>query len=297
VTRKRSLLAALGVLAAAASVLGASGARAGAVPASSGTFAMTSEPGDYIGQGQSYSFTAPADPIQFGAMDWGEVRVSLPTGDFWMVRLSAPGGAALVPGDYENATDDIGNPTYPGLWVTGAGRACDASGRFTVLSVTYGPFGYVESLHATFEQRCGVATAALRGEIDLVAPPPPPPLEVHLTFDSRRTSLDRADGTVKLRGTIACSQSVPASVSADISEETKKGSAFGGGSFYVPDCSPTPTSWLIKASSSNGVPFAPGTLQVTLFGQAVDNWYTAYHDNVRLIVITDMVSAAVSVKP
>jgi hypothetical protein len=50
-------LALVGLLAPAV-VLSAGSAQGGTVPASSGTFTMTSEPGDVIGQGKSYSFSA-----------------------------------------------------------------------------------------------------------------------------------------------------------------------------------------------------------------------------------------------
>jgi hypothetical protein len=281
--------------------LGASGALAGAVPASSGTWTMTSEPGDYVGAGQSYSFSVPADPIQLGIRNDGEALAWIQGGDFWTANLSAPGGAPLQPGTYNN-TQRFADATHPGLDVYGAGRGCnDSFGQFTVLSVSYGPYGYLQSLHVTFEQHCGVSTAALRGEIDLVAPPAPPPLTLHLTFDSARTSLDSADGTVKLRGTLSCSQLVPdtqggAAVSADVSEQTKNGTAFGGGSVSLLQCSTTPTTWEIKAKSLNGIQYTKGTLQVTLIAQALDSFYSAYHDN-SLIFGSDTISQAVSVKP
>ena len=47
----------------------------------------------------------------------------------------------------------------------------------------------------------------------------------------------------------------------------------------------------------NGVPFVQGTGQITLYGAAIDYWYTAYHDNIRLIVASDAVSESVAVKP
>lgn len=277
-----------------AATMPASGAFAGALPATTGTFTMTSEPGDFIGQGQSYSFSADQTRIDLGER-FGEALVVVPSGDFWTAILAAPGQAPLAPGVYDNA-QRFADATHPGLDVFGAGRGCNTtSGSFTVLSVSYGPHGYLQSLHATFEQRCGVATAALHGEIDLVAPPAPAPLEVHLTFDSEHISLDKGDGTIKLRGTITCSQPVnSAPVGADITQQTRKGTAFGGGSVEVA-CSQTPTPWLIRARSLNGVQFAQGAAQISLTGQAIDDFYTAYHGG--LIVASDSIAQTVDVKP
>jgi len=256
-----------------AGAIDAGGSQAGSVPAVRGTFTMTSDSGDYVGQGQSYSF--PGRAIEFGA-DLGRVFVSVRAADSWTVRLEAPDKARLEAGIYADA-GRFSNATQPALDVSGAGRGCnETAGRFTVLEAKYGLRGYLRSLHVTFEQHCEGAASALRGEFNLVAAPPPRPLKVDLTFDASRTTLEPADSAVKLVGTIACSQTVVgASVIADVSEVKESEAAIGSGSLGM-ECRPTPTSWGITVASSNGIPFTDTTVRVTVRGEATDSWYTAY---------------------
>jgi hypothetical protein len=282
-----------------AAMLGATSANADTVSAVSGTFTMSSESGDYIGLGRSYSFDVSTDAISFGVMDWGEVRVfarSAATGELWTASLAAPGGAQLVPGVYTDARRSF-DATHPQLDVYGAGRGCnDTTGSFTVLDASYGQYGYLQSVHATFEQHCGGATPALRGEINLVAPPSPPPLTVHVTLDAG-AKVDRGDGSLQLSGTISCSQATPASISVVAAQQQKKGTASGYLNPYIPSCSPTPTAWTAKLLSSSGIAFAAGSVQVTTTAAANDTWYTAYHDNLRLIVATDTATSMLTVAP
>ena len=204
----------------------AGGGYAGAVAATSGSWTTTSDAGDFVGQGQSYSFSTPASGIQFGAMDWGEVRVfaDTPNGS-WFAFFSAPGGAPLQVGVYDHA-QRAADTTHPGLDVSGEGRGCNTtSGSFTVLGVSYGPLGYLQSLHLTFEQHCEGGIPALRGELNLTAPPPPPPLVVHLTVDPT-SGYDRSGGSIQLHGTVSCSQPADAAINGQVSEQTKHGTAF-----------------------------------------------------------------------
>src|SRR5919204_3570658 len=193
----------------AAALLVTAGATAGTVKAATGSLTMTSEAGDYVGGGQQWAYDASADTISVGSERWGTARVfvSAANGDFWLLQFTAPGGAPLSPGVYANA-QRFADDSHPGLDVSGMGRGCnDTSGSFTVLDVSYGPYGYLQSLHVTFEQRCGVSTAALRGELDVTAPPAPAPIGVAVTVDANAT-VDRSDGKVHLHGTISCSKPV-----------------------------------------------------------------------------------------
>src|ERR671931_2137752 len=173
---RRIPLAACGV-ALAVALLMAAGATAGTVKAASGSLTMTSEMGDYVGAGETWAYDARTDGISVGSERWGTARafVSAANGDFWLLQFTTPAGAPLSPGVYANA-QRFADDTHPGLDVSGMGRGCnETSGSFTVLDVSYGPYGYLQSLHATFEQRCGVSSAALRGELEVTAPPPPRP--------------------------------------------------------------------------------------------------------------------------
>jgi hypothetical protein len=140
--------------------------------------AYTSEPGDFIGGGTSGSFTLAG--LKFIA--WAhssrpavEIRLQsasgLPTTN-WSFDFSAASGTRLQPGTYTGATRYPFNSGVPGLSVSGNSTACGTViGSFVVLEALYGPQGEVLRFHATFEQRCDGAAAALRGEVRILADP------------------------------------------------------------------------------------------------------------------------------
>jgi hypothetical protein len=275
---RRVFLAGCGVSLAIALSM-AAGATAGVVKAASGSLTMTSEAGDSIGAGQSWAYDAQADTISVGAERWGTARafVSAPNGDFWLLQFTAPGGAPLSPGVYANAQRSA-DDSHPGLDVSGMGRGCnDTSGSFTVLDVSYGPYGYLQSLHATFEQRCGVSSAALRGELDVTAPPAPDPIGVTVSVDANAT-VDRSDGKVRLHGTISCSKPVQVvTVAGDLTQQQKKGLASGFfNQVFVSDCDTTPKAWDASATSSSALRFAAGDVAAHIRGIAGDDFYTNY---------------------
>ncbi len=255
-------------------------ASAGVVPATSGTLTMSSDSGDYVGGGLDWSYDAPADYMKVGSETWGTARVLVygaNGSDFWSLDFTAPGGARLSPGQYldtRRTSDDV----HPGLDVSGMGRGCnDSSGSFTVLSVSYGPYGYLQSLHAIFEQRCGIATAALRGEIDIAAPPAPAPLTVGVTADPDAV-VDRADGTVRVHGTVSCSQPVRVvSISGDVLQQQKKGTATGYfNQVSVADCDTTPKPWQATVTLSSTLRFTAGDAVAETRAAAIDDFYTNY---------------------
>lgn len=130
---------------------------------------MTSDPGDYIGQGQTYLYT-PAGGT-FDAQVWGNntaVNISfrsLSFDHYWNLVFAAPSGAPLTPGTYTNAMR-FAEGTAPGLDVFGDGRGCNmVAGSFQVLEAAFGPANTLVSFNATFEQHCEGALPALRGEI------------------------------------------------------------------------------------------------------------------------------------
>src|SRR5262245_1905281 len=82
--------------------------QAGSLPAVSGTWTMTSDLGDWVGQGQSHSFSAPADGIESGSgvNRNGVGFTAYPSGILWHGLLGAPTGQQLLPGTtYTNATE------------------------------------------------------------------------------------------------------------------------------------------------------------------------------------------------
>jgi hypothetical protein len=140
--------------------------------------AFTSDPEDWVGQGESRTFTSAdgrlyqsmADASTFGTLFDGYDGISRA-----QLHLRAPSGQPLVPGAYENATRfQVGDPSLPQLDFAYKNRACGViTGRFDVLEATYGPDNQIQTFHATFEQHCEGSTAALYGEVQVVTPPPP----------------------------------------------------------------------------------------------------------------------------
>lgn len=133
--------------------------------------ALSSQPGDYIGQGQLYLFTI-ADGVFTSTRNFDNgVSVTLHTSDFWDTDFAAPDSAPLTPGIYNNAQrfpfQSLG---VPGLNVDGAGRGCDIlTGRFGVLRAIYRPDGTVQNFAVDFEQHCEGAAPALFGSIRINA--------------------------------------------------------------------------------------------------------------------------------
>lgn len=233
---------------------------------------FVSQPGDYIGQGQSLTFTP--DDSQFSSMvsqDDREIAFSVfPPGSFWFLHMAAPAGQQLLPGVYEGATRwPFQEPSTPGLDFSGDGRGCNTlTGRFEVLEAVYAPFGYVERFHATFEQHCEGADPALFGEIQIVNPPPPPPLTVELTLD-KKGEVQRVRGTATVGGTIKCSQATTAQLSGTVTQRASRFVLITGSFGISVQCSTSPTLWSAQVSGS-GAPFNAGPAQVDATASAFD---------------------------
>ena len=240
---------------------------------SEGSFlSFRSQTGDCIGGGQSLTFT-PTES-QFSSMvnqDNREIAVSVsPPGSFWFLNMAAPAGQQLVPGTYQGATRwPFQEPSTPGLDFSGDGRGCNTStGQFQVLEAVYAPLGYVQRFHATFEQHCEGAEAALFGEIQIVNPPPPPPLTLKLNVD-RKGTVQRVRGTATIEGTIQCSQATTVQISGTVSQRASR-SALATGFFSLStECSSKPKTWSVRVAAS-GAPFNAGPAQVDATATAYD---------------------------
>jgi hypothetical protein len=172
------LAASVGLCTVGLAVLGSSGARAatatGTAPFTGATF--VSEPGDFLGQGLSYSFpTVTYTGLRSG---YPTFSVSNPTDQF-DVWLAAPAGQPLVPGTYTDAERfDFRSAGFPGLDVFGDGRGCNqVVGSFTVYDATYDGNGNPLSFAAQFFDHCEGDDPALMGDISYdssVAVPPLP---------------------------------------------------------------------------------------------------------------------------
>ena len=126
---------------------------------------MTSDPGDYIGQGRSWTHGPATDTIRA----WGQpslVRLMLSNAEgWWDGEFAAPPGQVLAAGTtYANARRYPFNDAAPGLAVGGYGRGCnELSGSFTVDELAFDPDGTLRRFKVRFEQHCEHAEPALRG--------------------------------------------------------------------------------------------------------------------------------------
>ena len=125
---------------------------------------MTSEPGDWIGDGLSYDLSG--SNAQFSASGNShsvEIGVSS-ANDSWIVCFEAAAGSNLVPGTYFFPSEDYYSPS-PYLSVIHGNRVpYYVSGQFTVTQAVFGPAGEIEQFDATFEQHAG-SPNALTGRV------------------------------------------------------------------------------------------------------------------------------------
>jgi hypothetical protein len=140
-----------------------------AASAGAGTaLALRSSDGDYIGQGQSITYSESSGTFTATRNFDGGVSVSY-TGasESWSLGFAAPGGADLVPALYEKATRfSFQEPDEPGLSVSGAGRGCnELEGRFRVHQIVYGAGDAVDAFAADFVQYCDGSPVPLVGGI------------------------------------------------------------------------------------------------------------------------------------
>ena len=149
---------------------------AGAVPATGTVVYLQSEPGDYIGQGESHLDTLATAILAFDAAgDRFSVHVR---GDRRWDGWFAPqaSGTPIAAGTYPNLRRY--GVFVPGLSWTGEGRGCNESMSHLVIDEWTGSTTDPDRIVARFEQRCDASVGVLRGfiryERDDPSQPPPP---------------------------------------------------------------------------------------------------------------------------
>lgn len=127
---------------------------------------MTSDPGDYIGQGQSYSYTQ-ADGQMLGSGEPSYIGFdAFPGSDTWSGGFRAPDGQTLVVG----TTYQTGGAGQASGGVDGQHRACGATGSFTVEQLAFSSPNMLKDAKVSFAQHCEGSTAWLRGTWEFHAP-------------------------------------------------------------------------------------------------------------------------------
>lgn len=237
----------------------------------SGTFSITSDPGDPIGRGLSFSYdTTAGDRMSvFGLFGNSGVIVQVDSadGNFWDLRLSAAEGQALAPGTY---TAPSGDPSAPAIGLTGNGTSCGGSpGSFTINTMEWAPHDYVQALDATFEQHCGGFEPATRGHMHIANPPPPPDLALGLTVATDGTA-DLLNGNATLHGTVSCNKAANVSINGTLTQDNK-GFIARGTYFKELPCTPgDPIAWTMTVVPSDAVAFQKGDAHATTKAGAFD---------------------------
>jgi len=131
---------------------------------------MTSDPGDFIGQGMTYNLSSgiTASASNNGSLVRVDYQNPNNSSDYWTIQFESPGAnVPLAVGTYSGATRYPFNPEgTPGLSVTGQHRGSNTlTGTFTIQAISFSPTGSLQSLSATFEQHSEGATPALRGTV------------------------------------------------------------------------------------------------------------------------------------
>ena len=100
---------------------------------------MTSDAGDYIGQGQGWSHHPPGDTLAVtGGTGVIGFMIDTPDGGWWSTDFAAPPGQQLHVGTYDGAHRYPFNDQSPGFDHSGMGRGCNEStSTFTITELTY----------------------------------------------------------------------------------------------------------------------------------------------------------------
>jgi hypothetical protein len=245
---------------------------------------FVSEPGDWVGQGETHSFSEGVTAA--ASTDSGTINVAVNTPDHWFyLDLAAPATQQLVPGVYNGAVRyPFQEPTQPGLSFFGDGRGCNTlTGTFTVTKAVYGPHGYIQEFEAGFEQHCEGLDPGLFGTVSISNPPPPPAMTFDLQLNSTG-SVKRQTGVATVGGNVVCSATTTAQINGVVSQRVNR-FAIASGNFYINvPCSTTPTNWSANVTPY-GTPFGSGQAQVDLTGNAYDPNYGGFaNDDVSAVV-------------
>jgi hypothetical protein len=139
---------------------------AGSVPATGDFVYLTSQTGDFIGQGQTYTYT-PANATISANAAGSRVTIGVAGAQTWIGEFQPMSSLTRLETGYYPDLErfPFHNPAKGGLSWTGESRSCNTlRGWFAVDRVTYSG-NTLTAIELRFEQRCDGATAALRGAI------------------------------------------------------------------------------------------------------------------------------------
>lgn len=211
------------------------------------SYSFVSETGDYIGQGQTRSYTGADSTIAVSG-NAEQLELSVRRGsDNWRIELGAPRGQRLQPGRYYFAErSPFRTGRSPGIDIGGNGRGCNRIwGSVYIQQIEFGADGAVTALEATGLQRCErdnapLLTAKLRYNVQPMA----------LTLDS-----DAGDY-------------VGQGVRKDYAGDTSTFALSGNDSYFMFNASGQRDSWMAILRPPTGQTLRPGTFPITRFGDA-----------------------------
>jgi len=137
---------------------------------------LTSEVGDYVGQGETYTYTKANAVISLSAKTTS-IQLSISGNQGWRANFQTPSGVELAAGSYTNATRWPFQGSGAGLEVSGEGRGCNMlTGFFVIDSLSWDTGNsLLLGLDLRFEQHCEGRAPALRGTIHWRADDPTTP--------------------------------------------------------------------------------------------------------------------------
>jgi hypothetical protein len=286
---RRAVLAAVFALAPVVAGVTVAGP-AEAQPVTSGSLSFSGDPGDYITGGLAYSYSTDAGDVLSVSSNTDNsvvlVALSGSNGDWWNLDFAAPSGQNLAPGTYTGATRYPFNGAGPGLALYGNGRGCnEVTGSFTVLNAVYGPYGYVQTFDATFEQHCEGLDPAARGEVHIANPAAPPALTfaVAVAADGTASTLN---GDVTVHGTVTCDKPTTVTLAGTVTEIVKKvlvKGTFSTNAACTPDAA---ASWTASATPTGTTPFQKGAAEVDVQAQGYDTDYGRYASTSTTATVT-----------
>lgn len=252
-----------------------------AAEAVTGSLSFSGDPGEYVTGGQSYSYTpdtAQTFDVQ-GATDESSLSATVvsPEGERWFLDMAAPSGEKLIPGvTYTNTSNwPYAQPGDPQLEFSGDRDCQDGTGSFTISDISYGPYGYIRSVDATFERYCSGSTLPARGELHAQMPDPAPELAADMTLDTTGT-VDTHTGVITVGGSVTCNKPAPVTLNTSAYQIQKAGTASGSYENLTFMCEPgSPVPWT-ASFSSNLAPtstFKPGAAVLRGIASARDNDY------------------------
>jgi hypothetical protein len=143
----------------------------GSTPASGNYVYLQSEPGEFVVEGRTLTFT-PADSTLSVSGSGNLFSMIIPTGQYWFGDFKGMSSISqLQPGFYGSLERyPFHNPVRGGLDWSGNGRGCNTlAGWFVVDGVTYAG-STLSAIDLRFEQHCEGAIPALHGQIHWIAP-------------------------------------------------------------------------------------------------------------------------------